>query len=60
MLRACIHEAAGLAALQAQMAMAYAELGDDVGLQYALRRLVAYTRSALAMLSDLNKHRGAA
>jgi hypothetical protein len=65
MLRARIREAAGRAALQAQMAMDYAELGDDVGLQYALRCLVAYTRSALATLSNLNalrinEHRRAA
>ena len=46
--RAHIHEMAGLAAIQAELAMQYAELGDDVGLVYALRRWVAYTRAAVA------------
>jgi hypothetical protein len=55
--REYIREMAGMAALQAELTMKYAELGDDVGLQYALHCLVAYTRSALATLSDLNAMR---
>jgi histidine ammonia-lyase len=51
--RAYIHEMAGLAAIQAELAMQYAELGDDVGLVYALRRWVAYTRAAVATAKDL-------
>jgi hypothetical protein len=53
MLRACIHEMAGLAALQAEMAMRYAELGDDRGLEYAIRKWVGYTSAALNSLGDL-------
>jgi hypothetical protein len=51
--RAYIFEMAGLAAIQAELAMRYAELGDDVGLEYATRRWVAYTRAALGTLKDL-------
>ena len=48
-----IHEMAGMAAIQAELAMKYAELGDDTGLEYAIRRWVGYTRSALATMADL-------
>jgi hypothetical protein len=48
-----IHEMAGLVALQAELAMRYAELGDDIGLVYAVRKWTAYTRAALASLADL-------
>ena len=48
-----IFEMAGLAAIQAELAMRYAELGDDVGLEYATRRWIAYTRAALGTLKDL-------
>ena len=51
--REFIHEMAGLAALQAGLAMRYAELGDDAGLSYAMRRWVAYTRAAVDTLKDL-------
>lgn len=50
-----IHEMAGLAAIQAELVMKYAELGDDAGLEYALRKWVAYTRAALATVGDLKK-----
>jgi hypothetical protein len=48
-----IHEMAGMAALQAELVMRYAQLGDDAGLEYAIRRWVAYTRSAIATMADL-------
>ncbi len=51
--REYIHEMAGLAAIQTELAMRYAELGDDCGLEYATRRWVAYTRAALGTLKDL-------
>ncbi len=51
--RAYIFEMAGLAAIQAELAMRYAELGDDTGLEYATRRWVAYTRAAVGSLKDL-------
>jgi hypothetical protein len=53
MLRGCIHEAAGLASLHAQMAMAYAEIGNDAGLEFAIRNWVGYTSAALNTLGDL-------
>ncbi len=56
-----IYEMAGLAAIQAELAMRYAELGDDTGLEYATRKWVAYTRAAVGSLKDLrgmNDHRG--
>jgi hypothetical protein len=51
--REFIHEMAGLAALQAKLAMTYAELGDDAGLEYAIRHWMAYTRSAIATMANL-------
>ncbi len=56
-LREYIHEMAGMAALQAELAMKYAEIGDDTGLEYATRRWVAYTRAALATMVDLKAMR---
>jgi hypothetical protein len=53
--RAYIFEMAGLAAIQAELAMRYAELGDDVGLEYATRKWVAYTRAAFGTLKDLKQ-----
>ncbi len=53
--REYIHEMAGLAAIQTELAMRYAELGDDVGLEYATRRWVAYTRAAFGTLKDLKQ-----
>jgi hypothetical protein len=53
MCREVIHEVAGMASLQAELAMRYAELGDDTGLEYAVRRWTAYTRSAIATMADL-------
>jgi hypothetical protein len=46
---------AGLAAIQTELAMRYAELGDDVGLEYATRKWVAYTRAAFGTLKDLKQ-----
>lgn len=53
--REFIHEMAGLATIQAELVMKYAEIGDDTGLEYATRRWVAYTRAALATMSDLKQ-----
>jgi hypothetical protein len=53
MLRATIHEAASMAAIQANLVMTYAEIGDDRGLEYATRNWVLYTRTALLTLADL-------
>jgi hypothetical protein len=53
MLRACICEMAGFAQEHTKLVMHYAELGDDVGLSYAMRRWVAYTRAAADTLKEL-------
>ena len=52
-LREYIHEMAGMATLQAELVMRYAELGDDVGLEYATRKWIAYTRTVIGTLGDL-------
>jgi hypothetical protein len=51
--REFIREMLTLAQLQADLAATYAAIGDDVGLEYALRRLVAYTRAAATVFKDL-------
>jgi hypothetical protein len=56
-LREFIHEQLSLAILYAQNGMGYAEAGDDVGLEYDLRRLAAYTRAALSAFADLKRHK---
>jgi uncharacterized protein (DUF1800 family) len=56
--REYIHEMLSLAQVQANLGTTYAAVGDDTGLEYALRRLVAYTRTAVAVLSDLKAMRG--
>jgi hypothetical protein len=42
-----------MARIQAELGVTYASIGDDAGLEYAVRRLVAYTRAALGTLNDL-------
>lgn len=51
--REFIEETLAMARIQADLGVTYASIGDDAGLEYALRRLVAYTRAALATLNDL-------
>jgi hypothetical protein len=59
-LREFIGEHLSLAALQADLGATYAAIGDDVGLEYAIRRLAAYLRAAIGTLADLkeDKNRG--
>lgn len=57
--REFIHEALFGAEIQAQLGTTYAAIGDDAGLEYALRRLVAYTRAAFTVLADLKAMKGA-
>jgi len=52
-LRDFIGETIGLAALHAGLAETYAALGDDAGLEYAMRRFAAYSKAAFATLADL-------
>jgi hypothetical protein len=51
--REFIGEMLAMARIQAELGVTYASIGDDAGLEYALRRLVAYTRAALGTLNDL-------
>ncbi len=53
--REFIAESAGLDRIQAELAEAYAAIGDDVGLEYATHRLVAYTRCVISTLADLKR-----
>ena len=52
-LRAFAAEAFGMAQVQAQLGLTYAEIGDDAGLHYAARKLAAYTRAVIATVADL-------
>ena len=52
-LRAFIGETMALVAVHADLAETYATLGDDKGLEYALRCLVASSKAALETLADL-------
>ena len=52
-LREYIAECISLAADQAGLVQSYAEIGDDKGLEYALRRFAAYAKSAFSTFQDL-------
>ena len=51
--REFIGEMLAMACIQADLGVTYAGIHDDAGLEYAVRRLVAYTRAALGTLNDL-------
>ena len=53
--REFIAENAALVRVQAGLAETYAATGDDVGLEYAVRRLLAYTRQVVGTLADLKE-----
>lgn len=55
--REFIAETLAMAQIQANLGTTYAEIGDDMGLEYAVRRLVAYTRTALATVNDLREEK---
>lgn len=48
-----IAELAGVIGASAEIIARYAELGDDVGLEYQLRRLILHVRAATATFKDL-------
>jgi hypothetical protein len=52
-LREFIAEAASMAQVQAHRIQTFSDIGDDAGLEYAVRRLIAYTRAAAGTLCDL-------
>jgi hypothetical protein len=56
--REFIHEMLTLAQVQADLAATYAAIGDDVGLEYALKRLAAYLRAATASFQDMQNMKG--
>ena len=51
--REYIHDVLDRAQIHADFGMRYAAIGDDAGLAYALRRLRACMRAALATFKDL-------
>ena len=51
--REYISEALAMARIQAEIGEAYAALRDDAGLDYSLRRLAAYVKSAREIYGDL-------
>jgi len=53
MYREHIHEMLEMAQIQAELGTTYAAIGDDTGLEYALRRLKAYMRAAIGSFVDL-------
>ena len=52
-------DALTMASIQAELGRTFAEIGDDVGLEYALRRATAYFRCALGALHDLKEAKAA-
>lgn len=48
-----IAEIAGVICANAEIVVRYAEMGDDVGLEYQLKRLVLHVRAATATFKDL-------
>jgi hypothetical protein len=59
-LRTYISEMADGAARQADIVIRYCDIGDDTGMSYALRQMLAYVRAAVATQRDLAERRRAA
>ena len=53
LLREAIGEQAGFIQIQADIVQLFASLGDDAGVTYALKRLVAYARAAAQTANEL-------
>jgi hypothetical protein len=51
--REAIHEAMGTMACYAGMACSMAEIGDDAGVGYSVRRALAYMRFVIGAYNDL-------
>jgi hypothetical protein len=56
-LREAIHEHLGFLRLHAECGQNYAEMGDDVGLSYAVLSLTAYANAAEKTCADLRAER---
>jgi hypothetical protein len=52
-LREFITENLHMVRIQADLSATYSAIGDDVGLQYAVRRLTTYSRAVIETLVDL-------
>jgi hypothetical protein len=57
--RQVIQEALWRIRVQAQLGDLYVAAGDDAGLVYAMRQLVAYVRLAMSTLGDLQEMKAA-
>jgi hypothetical protein len=55
--REFIGECLAMVRVQAELGETYCGIGDDVGLEYSIRRLVAYTKAVLPTLADLKEMR---
>jgi hypothetical protein len=53
LLREAIGEQAGFIQIQADIVQLFASLGDDAGVTYALKRLVAHARAAAQTANEL-------
>ena len=56
-LREFVGECATLMRITCEIAERQAEIGDDIGLTYAMRRLRAYLRAASGPVAELNEMR---
>jgi hypothetical protein len=54
LLRELAHESCGFVILYAEAAQRFCEAGDDVGLRYSMRSLVAYVRAAAQTCEQLS------
>ncbi len=51
--RRYIAELAGVIGVSAEIIARYAEIGDDAGIEYQLRRLILHVKAAAATFKDL-------
>jgi hypothetical protein len=54
--REFIAECLGMLRIHAGLGARYAEIGDDVGLSHAMRRIMAYVRAAQETFAELLKN----
>ena len=52
-MREFIRENLAMVRIQADLGATYADIRDDIGLNYAVRKLAAYMQAALATIADL-------
>jgi hypothetical protein len=57
--RQFVAENFGLACIHAKQAVTFADIGDDIGLEYAARRAAAYVKCALGALHDMKEAKAA-